>query len=152
MSGSESIGKLIEPTIQALGYEFVGCQLLPEGKGLLLRVYIDRPEGVVTIDDCTKVSRQVSMLLDVEDPIARDYVLEVSSPGLERPLFNLEQACRFVGHKAIVRLRLPSEGRRTFRGLILKAKDGQLQMDVDGIVVTLPWDNVEKANLLAQFP
>lgn len=139
---------LLEPAVTALGCELVGVEYHPSGKHSLLRVYIDRPEGV-TVDDCSAVSYQVSGLLDVEDPIPGHYTLEVSSPGLDRPLF---QACdfeRFAGQQVKIRTRFPVAGQRNFRGLLQGMQGQQVVIDEqDGRRVELPLDQIEQARLV----
>ena len=120
MNSSEVlITELIGTTVQALGLELWGVELLQQGRYSLLRVYIEREEGV-TIEDCEKVSRQVSALLDVEDPIAGEYTLEVSSPGVDRPLYRVEQYAKYVGSELNLKLRRAVSGRRKFKGHIIK--------------------------------
>ena len=116
------VTELIDTTIQALGVELWGVELLQQGKYSLLRIYIEREEGV-TIEDCEKVSRQISALLDVEDPIAGEYTLEVSSPGMDRPLFTIEQYSQFIGSEVELKLRRPLDGRRKFKGQYLNGFD-----------------------------
>ena len=111
-----------------------------------MRLYIDGPDGV-TIDDCERVSRQVSAVLDVEDPLSGEYTLEVSSPGLDRPLFSMEQYARFVGDVISLRLRAPLNGRRKFKGVLEKAEAGVITMTVDSEQLDIPFQQVEKANI-----
>ena len=142
MWGDEQISKLVEPTISALGYELVGVERLSGGKESLLRIYIDTPDGV-TVGDCERVSRQISALLDVEEPIiASAYTLEVSSPGLDRPLFTQEHFERFAGKEASITLRVPLAGRRKFKGrlkgvrgrcVVIVMEDGEFELPVEGI-------------------
>lgn len=148
MRGSDQrLEKLLEPTITALGYEFVGCQLMPQGRKCLLRVYIDSEQGI-NVDDCAKVSYQVSAILEVEDPIAQAYTLEVSSPGLDRPFFKPAQFTPFVGQKVQVRTHTPREGQRNFSGAIIAVTTQQLELDIEGQVIALPFDDIDKANLI----
>lgn len=149
MSSHETrIVELIQPTVEALGVELWGVEYLIQGKYSVLRVYIDRQEEGVTIDDCERVSRQVSGILDVEDPIPGEYTLEVSSPGMDRPLFHLEQFARFVGELASVRLRTPVEGRRKFKGVIQSVSEDSVTLLVDGKEYRLPVAAIDKANLV----
>lgn len=135
----------------SLGYEFVGLEYLPQGKHSLLRIYIDKPGGI-TVDDCGTVSHQVSGVLEVEDPISGHYVLEVSSPGLDRPLFKFDDFERFSGNSVQIRLQMPLNGRRNFRGILqgVVAADQQVVVEVDGETFNLPWDRIEKARLIAE--
>lgn len=139
---------LLEPAVTALGCELVGIEYHPSGKHSLLRVYIDRPEGV-TVDDCSAVSYQVSGLLDVEDPIPGHYTLEVSSPGLDRPLFQARDFERFAGQQVKIRTRFPVAGQRNFRGLLQGMQGQQVVIDEqDGRRVELPLDQIEQARLV----
>lgn len=143
--------ELLSPVVEAMGYEFVGLEYLPQGKHSLLRIYIDKPKGI-TVDDCGAVSHQVSGVLDVEDPIKGHYMLEVSSPGLDRPLFKFEDFERFSGQSAQIRLQMPLDGRRNFRGVLqgVEAEQQQVVVAVDDEIVNLPWDRIEKARLIAE--
>ena len=133
MNSSEVlITELIGTTVQALGLELWGVELLQQGRYSLLRVYIEREEGV-TIEDCEKVSRQVSALLDVEDPIAGEYTLEVSSPGVDRPLFSVEQYAKYVGSEVNLKLRRAVDGRRKFKGQIIKVSGDIVGLLVEGL-------------------
>lgn len=139
---------LLEPAVTALGCELVGIEYVPSGKHSVLRLYIDKPDGV-TVDDCSAVSYQVSGLLDVEDPIPGHYTLEVSSPGLDRPLFQAGDFERFAGREIKLRMRLPIEGQRNFRGLLQGLQAQQVVIEVqDGKRVNLPLDQVEQARLV----
>lgn len=141
------VSELIEPTVAALGLELWGIELIQQGKFSLLRIYIEREEGVA-IEDCEKLSRQASALLDVEDPIAGEYTLEVSSPGLERPLFTAEQYAQFVGNEVNLRLRSPLEGRRKFKGTIVKVTGDNIRLLVDDVEIDLAQSDIEKANIV----
>ncbi|MEQ8315193.1 MAG: ribosome maturation factor RimP [Gammaproteobacteria bacterium] len=148
MKKSEAtIGGLIEPTVNALGLELWGIEHVSQGKFSTLRIYIESDAGI-TVDDCEKVSRQVSAILDVEDPISGEYTLEVSSPGLDRPLFSLEQFESFAGSEVSVRLRSPLDGRRKFKGIITEVSEGTVCIEVDGETFSLPHAEVEKANIV----
>lgn len=139
---------LLEPAVAAVGCELVGIEYQPSGKHSLLRVYIDRAEGV-SVDDCSAVSYQVSGLLDVEDPIPGNYTLEVSSPGLDRPLFQARDFERFAGQEVKIRMRFPIEGQRNFRGLLQGLQEQQVIIEEqDGKRVQLPLDQVEQARLI----
>lgn len=139
---------LLEPAVAAVGCELVGIEYLPNGKQSLLRVYIDKAEGV-TVDDCSAVSYQVSGLLDVEDPVPGNYTLEVSSPGLDRPLFQARDFERFAGQEVKIRMRFPIDGQRNFRGLLQGLQEQQVVIEgQDGKRVNLPLDQVEQARLI----
>ena len=130
-SVTAKINELIKPTVEALELELWGIELLQQGKSAMLRIYIESDAGI-TVDDCEKVSRQVSALLDVEDPIAGEYTLEVSSPGLDRPLFTASQFAAFTGEVVNVKLRSPLNGRRKFKGSITAIDGNHIGINVDG--------------------
>jgi len=138
---------LIAPTVTALGYELVGCVYMPQGRHGLLRIYIDSENGI-KLEDCEKVSRQISGVLDVEDPIAGTYNLEVSSPGLDRPLFTLQHYQRFIGKTANLKLHTPIEKRRHLKGKLQAVVADKIVIKVDEMEFTVPLANIAKANLL----
>lgn len=142
----QQIQELLEPTIEALGFEFWGLEYLSQGRHTLLRLYIDGENGV-TVDDCALVSRQVSGVLDVEDPIIGEYTLEVSSPGLERLLFRPEQYLAYVGEWIEIRLRTPFEGRRKFKGTLKGVEGDDVVVQVDDHEFLLPHSAVDKAQV-----
>jgi ribosome maturation factor RimP len=142
---------LLEPAVEALGYQLAGVEYRSGGSGgALLRVYIDSERGI-TVDDCERVSYQVSGLLDVNDPIAGHYTLEVSSPGLDRLLFRRADYERYVGSLVKVRLAVPHAGRRRFQGRLLRVEDGNVVVDQDGEEVTLALDQIEQARLVPEY-
>ena len=141
------VTELIDTTIQSLGLDLWGVELLQQGKYSLLRIYIEREEGV-TIEDCEKVSRQVGALLDVEDPIAGEYTLEVSSPGMDRPLFSIGHYSKYVGSEVDLKLRRPTDGRRKFKGQIIKVSGGIVGLLVEGSKYNLEFSDIEKANIV----
>lgn len=137
--------KLVEATVSGLGYELVDFER--SGRGLL-RVFIDKPQGI-SVDDCQAVSNQLTRLFLVENV---DYDrLEVSSPGLDRPLKKEADFVRFAGQKAQLKLRLPLAGRKNFVGVIDGVKDGILQLSVDGSQVAIELSNLDKARLVPNF-
>ena len=142
--------QLLQPLIEDMGYEFVGLEHRSNPKNPVLVIYIDRPEGIA-VDDCENVSREVAALLDVEDPIPGHYNLEVSSPGLDRPLFTLQQFERFRGEQAKVSLYAPLDGRRKFKGTILGATEGVVKLEQDGTEVELDMGNIAKARLVPDY-
>lgn len=158
------IASLLGPTVASLGLELLGAEYLPSPGGAVLRLYIDVPaeeaQGEeprsVTIDDCESVSREVSAQLDVEDPISGHYTLEVSSPGIDRPLFTAAQFARFAGESAKVVLRLPQDGRRRLQGEIVRVEaDGRgeehIVFRVDGNELAVRADNIDKARLVPDW-
>ena len=141
---------MITPAVEALGYEMWGLEFHGHGRPPLLRVYIDSENGI-TVDDCAAASRQISGVLDVEDPISSEYTLEVSSPGMDRPLFTLDQFGRYVGEWVKVKLRAPFDGRRNFRGRLNAVEGDEIVVAVDESEYLLPIELIEKANVIPQF-
>lgn len=138
------LSELLERTVTGMGYELVGVER--PARGGLLRVYIDRPGGV-NVDDCATVSHQLSRVLTVEN-VSYDR-LEVSSPGLDRPLKKERDFVRFAGQKARVRMRVPLDGQRNFTGVVREAGAGRVELEVDdGKVVSLPLTDMETARLV----
>jgi len=149
---SEEIVALLSPTVQALGMELLGIEYAASGGSALLRLYIDVADRPVNVEDCEAVSREVSAVLDVEDPIASNYTLEVSSPGIDRPLFTLAHFARFAGEQAKVTLRLPQDGRRRVQGTITAAQDGRVTLALEkGEPFVVAMDNIDKARLVPDF-
>ncbi|MCR6652266.1 MAG: ribosome maturation factor RimP [Cellvibrionaceae bacterium] len=146
----ERLTEMFEPVASALGCELWGVEYMAQGRRALLRVYIDKEEGI-GVEDCERVSRQVSSVLDVEDPIQSEYTLEVSSPGMDRPLFKLKQFEASVGEVLAVRLRLPFEGRRKFTGLLKGVENEEIVLEVDNEEYVLPYESIDKANIVPQF-
>jgi len=116
--------------------------------GMTLQIMAERADGTMTVEDCEQLSRMVSPILDVEDPIDRAYHLEVSSPGLDRRLTKPEHFRRFTGEDVRVKLRFPKEGRRNFRGELIAANDENIEVVVDGVTHTLPIATIETARLV----
>lgn len=164
---SEEIAALLAPTVDALGLELLGVEYLPSPGGAVLRLYIDIPqedaaaeaagEGdepprTVGVEDCEAVSREVSAQLDVADPISGNYTLEVSSPGLERPLFIPAHFARYIGQVAKVWLKLPQDGRRRVQGEILRADEAAVVLKVEGAgEYSISPDNIDKARLVPDW-
>ncbi len=149
-SKEQQLIDLLKPVIEALGFEFWGLEYLSQGKDSVLSVYIDSEKGIM-VDDCAMVSRQVSGIMDVEDPINGEYNLEVSSPGMDRPIFTVEQFNRYVGEFVDVKLRYAFEGRRKFKGKLVAIEDGEdIVVHVDTHEYILPIDAIDKANLIFQ--
>jgi ribosome maturation factor RimP len=147
---SVKLTNLLKPLVEDLGYEFVGLEHQSNPKNAVLVIYIDRPDGIA-VEDCEKVSREVAALLDVEDPIPGQYSLEVSSPGLDRPLFTVEQFASFSGELARVTVFAPVDGRRKFKGEILGAEGDKVLLDQDGNEVVLEFGNIAKARLVPDY-
>jgi len=147
---SSDINNLLEPIVTGLGFEYVGALLGQAEGGLTLRVYIDSENGI-DVDDCGDVSRQVSATMDVVEPIKGHYTLEVSSPGIERPLFTLAHYEQFVGERMKLRLGAHAMGRKRFTGLLQSVEGNVLVIDVDGELYDLEFDDVESGSLAPLF-
>jgi len=142
---------ILRPVVEGLGYEFWGIEYRSRGYQSMLRVFIDDVESGIGIEDCEKVSRQISGVMDVEDPIQSEYTLEVSSPGMDRPLFLLEQYQAFVGHQVQIKLRMAFEGRRKFQGLIKGVEGDEVVIVAEDHEYLLPFDSIERANIIPVF-
>ena len=138
---------MLEPAVERLGYEVSDLDVKLGGKHGVLRVFIDKPDGI-GLDDCEKVSRAISALLDVEDPLPGHYDLEVSSPGLDRKLTKPAHFQRFAGETVKVQMRFPIEGRRRFRGTLVSSDDENIVVEVDGVAHTLPVATIDTARLV----
>jgi len=149
---TDKIEALINPVIVDMGYELVGIEYVASGKHSTLRIYIDSESGI-GVDDCETVSRQISAIFDVEDPIASQYNLEVSSPGIERPLFHIGHYQRFLGHDIKLRLVRPINGQRKFVGAIgsVSETNNSVELVTELGPVMLDIELIEKANLVANF-
>jgi ribosome maturation factor RimP len=148
--GAASLRVLLEPAVQALGFELVDTEFSGSGRQAVLRIYIDNPKGV-TVDDCVRVSRQVSAILDVEDPIPGQYMLEVSSPGLDRPMVKREDFQRFAGEIVKIRMSVAVLGRRNFTGRLVGIEGDTVIVEMDNESFDLPFGDIEKARLVPQF-
>lgn len=150
---THKLADLARSVVEPMGYELIGVEHLSRGSsqgGAILRVYIDAEAGI-TLDDCAAVSHQLSGVLDVEDPIQGHYDLEVSSPGLDRPLFTVDHFERFPGQRAKVRLATKLEGRRHFEGRLAGVRGDRLCLEVDGVILELPLALIESARLVPEF-
>ena len=145
----QKLTEMISAPVEALGYELVGIEFL-RGRQSTLRIYIDSENGI-TVEDCADVSHQVSAVLDVEDPISVAYSLEVSSPGLDRPLFTAAQFTQFIGEEVSLVLRIAMQNRRKWQGII-KTVDGEMiTVTVEGKDEVFALSNIQKANLVPHF-
>lgn len=150
MASKEAIEKMIKPSIESMGYEFVGADIHGEGRATTIRVYIDKPGGV-NADDCGEVSHQISAIFDVEEPYTSAYRLEVSSPGLCRPLFTLADFKRFVGEKAKITLSKAKNGQRHFTGTLGQVREKEIILQTENQAVVLDFQQIEKANLAPEI-
>lgn len=142
----DELEQLLSPTISDMGFELWGCEYLSQGKHSLLRIYIDKTDGI-GIEDCQEVSKQVSALLDVEDPIPGNYSLEISSPGIPRPLFYIWQYQRYIGYSVQMKTYKPVNGKRKLLGTIVSASESTLVLDINNEHQELLFSNIVKANL-----
>ncbi|AJD49712.1 hypothetical protein S7S_16500 [Isoalcanivorax pacificus W11-5] len=149
MRKADQLHALLAPSVESMGYVLWGLEYI-QGRGAVLRIYIDHEDGI-TVDDCAEVSHQVSGVLDVEDPISGEYTLEVSSPGMDRPLFTLEQWQLYIGEKVQVRLLAPVSNRRRFTADITAVMGDDLHLAVDGQTLVVPFAQVDRANVVPQF-
>lgn len=151
----QQVEQLIQPIVENMGYVLWGCELHSSGRYTSLRVYIDIPNNIehrgVTIDDCGRVSNQISAVLDVEDLIANSYTLEVSSPGLDRALYKLEHYQQYLGSMVKVSLLQSMNGRRHLSGKILALDGANINMLVDNELFQVPFANIKNAHLVPNF-
>lgn len=141
---------MLNAPVEALGFELVGVEFVRAGKHSIMRLYIDHENGI-NVDDCAEVSHQVSAVLDVEDPISTEYNLEVSSPGMDRPLFKEQHYAAIIGEVVNIRLSMPMNNRRNFKGTLVAVEDGVVSVEVDGQTFDLAFANIEKGNLVPTF-
>jgi len=146
----QKLTDMLRPAVEETGKELLGVEFISAGNNSVLRLFIDHENGI-DVDDCAEVSRQVGAILDVEDPISSEYNLEVSSPGVDRPLFELSHFRQVVGETINVKLSMPLNGRRKFKGILAAIENDTLIIEVDGIDYELTINNVDKANLVARL-
>ncbi len=145
---AETIESLVAPSLQAEGFDIVRV-LFSGDRRPKLQIMVERQDGrAVSVDDCALASRLVSAVLDVEDPVSGSYVLEVSSPGIDRPLTRLQDFERFAGFEARVELRVPVEGRRRFRGRLMGVEQDRIRLETEQEQVELSFDDIQKAKLV----
>jgi ribosome maturation factor RimP len=146
----QKLTELLRPAVEETGKKLLGIEYISAGKNSVLRLFIDHENGI-NVDDCAEVSRQVGAVLDVEDPISNEYNLEVSSPGVDRPLFELAHFQDAIGETINVKLSMPLNGRRKFKGALVAIENDTLIVEVDSIDYELVISNIDKANLVAKF-
>jgi len=149
-SRQQEIERLVSPVIVALDCELWGIETLRQGRSTLLRIYIDREQGV-TIEDCEAVSRRVSQILEVEAPISGQYTLEVSSPGMDRMLFRLEHYAQYAGEMVEIRLTQPFEGRRKLSGTLTGVDGDEVLVQVGDEEFVLPLEWIQRARIVPRF-
>ena len=147
---AETLRDSLASIVEGLNYEFVGCEIQGQGRHAVLRIYIDSENGI-TIDDCSKVSYQVSAMLDVEDPVRGQHALEISSPGIDRPLFELSHFEKFIGNRVKVRVCAPIHNRKKFDGVLLRVEGDEIHLLVDAEEIVLPFSDIERANVIADI-
>mgnify|MGYP001254273678 CR=1 FL=1 len=146
----QKLTELLRPAVEETGKSLLGVEYISAGNNSILRLFIDHENGI-DVDDCAEVSRQVGALLDVEDPISSEYNLEVSSPGVDRPLFEIAHFQAVVGEIVNIKLSIPLNGRRKFKGPLVAIENNNLIIEVDSIDYEMPIGNVDKANLVAKL-
>ncbi len=146
----EKLQMIVDNVVTSLGYELVGVEYLKHDGGGLLRVYIDSEQGI-KLDDCQAVSHQISGVLDVEDPIAGNYNLEISSPGLDRPLFKASDYQRFAGSQVKIKLARAQEGRKNYKGVLQGIENDEVILGIEGQEIRLSLANIEQSRLVPEF-
>jgi len=146
----QKLTDMLRPAVEETGKELLGIEFISAGNNSVLRLFIDHENGI-DVDDCAEVSRQVGAILDVEDPISSEYNLEVSSPGIDKPLFDMAHFKSVIGETVNIKLSMPLNGRRKFKGTLVAIEDDILILDVDGSDYELVFKNVDKANLVARL-
>jgi ribosome maturation factor RimP len=141
------LAAIVEPTIQGLGFELVRLRLMG-GKRAVLQIMAERPEGGIEVDDCARISRAVSAVLDVEDPIASEYVLEVSSPGIDRPLTRLKDFETWEGYEARLETAEAIDGRKRFKGVLQGVEDGEVLIEIEEGTIGLGYEMISDAKLV----
>lgn len=148
----EELTQLLQPVVESCDFQLWGIEFFQQGKHSVLRVFIDTDrEAGVGIDNCSSISHQISGVMDVEDPIAGEYTLEVSSPGWDRGLFHPDQYAAYVGEEMNIRLTAPLQGRRRFKGVMQRCTEATVTLLVDGIEFDIPFVSIDKANIVPTF-
>ena len=142
--------ELFEPVVKGMGFDLIEIEHFPNPKHGVLRLYIDK-EGGVNVDDCSTVSRQISALIDVEDPVSGQYNLEISSPGVDRPLRRLVDFQQFTGSLVKLKTVMPLEGQRNFKGRLLEASEETLVIETDDEEISLPMSTIDKARIVPEY-
>lgn len=150
MSKLQQLQVILAPVVEAMGFQCWGVEYISQGRHSVLRVFIEHEQGI-SVDDCEAVSRQLSAVLDVEDPISVEYTLEVSSPGMDRQLFTLDQFEAYAGHQVKIKTRVAVEERRNFLGTLKGVEDQDVVVQVDQYEYLLPIEYIDKANIIPVF-
>ena len=146
----KKLEEMLKSPVEALGHRLWGLEYIQAGKHSILRVYIDNDNGIF-IEDCAETSRQISAVLDVEDPISTEFTLEVSSPGVDRPLFSSEQYGSYIDETVKIQLTMPVAGSRNLKGTVIGVEGQTLTLSVDGNELIIALDNIRRGNLIAKF-
>ena len=146
----KKLEEMLTSPVEALGHRLWGLEYIQAGKHSILRVYIDNDNGIF-IEDCAETSRQISAVLDVEDPISTEFTLEVSSPGVDRPLFSSEQYASYIDETVKIQLTMPVAGSRNLKGTVIGVEGQTLTLSVDGNELIIALDNIRRGNLIAKF-
>lgn len=146
----KKLEEMLTSPVEALGHRLWGLEYIQAGKHSILRVYIDNDKGIF-IEDCAETSRQISAVLDVEDPISTEFTLEVSSPGVDRPLFSSEQYGSYIDETVKIQLTMPVAGSRNLKGTVIGVEGQTLTLSVDGNELIIALDNIRRGNLIAKF-
>jgi len=142
--------ELFEPVVEGLGYDLIEIEHYPNPKHGVLRLYIDKEDGI-NVDDCSSVSRQISALIDVEDPVRGKFNLEVSSPGSDRPLRKLKDFQRFIGSLVSLKTAVPMDGQRNFKGRLLEATEEVAVIETDTEEISIPMRAIDKARIVPEY-
>ncbi len=142
----QRLTELVQPLIDSFGLQLWGLEI-PAARGGILRVYIDAPQGV-TVEQCAEVSKHLNIILDVEDPLPGPYTLEVSSPGLERPFFSLDQLTPYIGNRLFLQLKEPLQGSKKWRGSLLKTDENSVFIQSQQQEISFPWETIKKIHLI----
>lgn len=151
MTIEQKLEALFQPTIESMGFELWAIEYIPAGRHSTLRVFVDKASGGINVDECAAISRQLSAIMDVEDPIADQYSLEVSSPGLDRVLIKPEHFKRYQGKSVRVRSAVAILGRKKINGLMTKVTEDSIEVEVDGELFEIPFGLIDKATLAVEI-
>ena len=149
--GKIALKQLLSPVVEALGFQIWGIEIEKNKSTALLRVYIDLTDNFISVDDCAVVSKHIVAILNVERVFAGKYTLEVSSPGIERPLYDLAHYESFVGHDIALRLRFPHGNRKNFKGCLHGVEGDEIVVRIDSSEYLFPFENIDRANVIAKF-
>lgn len=149
-SQMDILHSIIDPVAHEMGYEIVriALQNSARGEAMTLQIMAERPDGTMLVEDCAKLSREISVIMDVEDPISVEYVLEVSTPGIDRPLTRRKDFENYAGYDARIELSVPEDGRRRYRGKLRGIESDVVKIEVDGEVFEVDFNNINRSKLI----